>query len=277
MHCGLTALLLAGTCLCALADGARNDIPSCYDALKLADDRPAGRARELIVAIDETVLLSRSLQESVYQHALRFVQPGDSVRLYQFSAYLAGKYFGLPFAGTLEAPLPDKLRNSIGMNTVRQLDACLQQQMDFFRKEFGQKLLKGFAKPGTDIARSEIFLSLQQIGLDAQANGARDRVMLLVSDMLENSDFANFYAGNRIRDIDPAQEMRKVDARKLIPDLQGVRIFVLGAGMVPQNARNTYRSGQTLQLLEIFWRDYFTRAKGTLEAFGAPELTVDLR
>lgn len=271
--------LLVCACLvsaAALAAGERNDIPSCYDAAKMSEARPAGTGRELIVVIDETLQLPKELQESAYQHVLRFVQPGDSVRLYQFSAYLAGRYFSMPFAGQLERPLTGKTRDSIAMNLLKQLDTCLTQQQGFFRKTFGQQMLKSFGSASTDIARSEIFSALKQIGNDAGGHEAGERVLLLVSDMLENSDFGSFYSNNRIRDIKPEDELGKVEKQALFADLRGARVFVLGAGLVPHEVKHGYRSGKTMQALEAFWREYFARSNASLEAFGAPSLTTDL-
>lgn len=271
--------LLIWTCLVGgvvLAAGERNDIPSCYDAVKMTEARPAGSGRELIVVIDKTLQLPKELQESAYQHVLRFVQPGDSIRLYQFSAYLAGHYFSMPFAGRLERPIVGNTRSSISMNLLKQLDACLERQQQFFRTTFGQKMLENFGGASTDIARSEIFAALKQIGNDAGSHEASERVVLLISDMLENSDFTSFYSKQRVRDIKPEEELSKVEKQGLFADLRGARVFVLGAGLVSQETKYGYRSGKTMFALERFWREYFARSNASLQAFGAPALTTDL-
>src|ERR1700712_2116016 len=115
-----STFLLLGTPL--LHASERNDLPSCYDFAKLSEYRPAPSGRELIIIVDQTVQLPKDLKDSTYSHALRYVKPGDSVRLYQFSAYLPGNYMKLMYAGQLEDRLDDKLRDDIGMNSLRQLD-----------------------------------------------------------------------------------------------------------------------------------------------------------
>jgi hypothetical protein len=274
------ALLTCSTLLLgapALHAAERNDLPSCYDFAKLSQHRPAPSGRELVIIVDETVQLPKDLKESTYSHALRFVKPGDSVRLYQFSAYLPGNYMKLQYAGQLEGALNDKVRDDIGMNSLRQLDGCLAKQADFFRKALGQKLVESFAKPGEDIAKSEIFFSLKQIGEDIAKRPADDKVVLLVSDMLENSDFGSFYSNNQIRAIDPALELKKVEQKNLFADLGGAKVYVMAAGLVPNAVKNGYRSGSTVQKLETFWRDYLTHSNAQLVSFGAPSLTVDLQ
>ncbi|WP_285422492.1 hypothetical protein [Pseudomonas sp. efr-133-TYG-103a] len=269
-----TTLLLSAPLLQA---AERNDLPSCYEFAKLSQYRPQPSGRELIIIIDQTVQLPKDLKDSTYSHALRYVKPGDSVRLYQFSAYLPGNYMKLMYTGQLEGRLGDKVRDDIGMNSLRQLDACLSKQVDFFQKSLGQKMVESFAKPGEDIAKSEIFFSLKQIGDDIATRPAPEKVLLLVSDMLENSDFGSFYANNQIRSIDPSSELKKVEQKKLFADLGGAKVYVLGAGLVPGSIKNGYRSGSTVQKLESFWGDYLSQSNAHLVSFGAPSLTVDLQ
>ncbi|MFF7708907.1 hypothetical protein [Pseudomonas sp. NPDC007930] len=269
-----TALLLSPPLLHA---AERNDLPSCYDFAKLSQQRPAPSGRELVIIIDQTVQLPQALKESTYRHALRYLQPGDSVRLYGFSAYLAGNYMNLAYAGQLEGTLAPKARDDIGMNSLRQLDACLGKQMAFLQKALGQKMVESFAKPGEDIAKSEIFFSLKQIGDDIAQRPAPEKVVLLASDMLENSDFGSFYSNNGLRGIDPAVELKKVEQKNLFADLGGAKVYVIGAGLVPAANKAGYRPGTAVQKLEAFWGGYLARSHAQLVSFGAPSLTVDLQ
>jgi hypothetical protein len=269
-----TSLLFGAPVLYA---AERNDLPSCYDFAKLSQYRPAPSGRELVIIIDQTVQLPKDLKDSTYSHALRYVKPGDSVRLYQFSAYLPGNYMKLMYAGQLEGSLDSKVRDDIGMNSLRQLEGCLGKQVDFFRKNLGQQLVDSFAKPGEDIAKSEIFFSLKQIGEDIALRPATEKVVLLVSDMLENSEFGSFYTSNQIRAIDPGAELKKVEQKQLFADLGGAKVYVIAAGLVPSSAKNGYRSGSTMQKLETFWSGYLSHSNAHLVSFGAPSLTVDLQ
>lgn len=274
----LLALALVGLLPLGLAQAdERNDIPACYPYAQLTQQQPAPSGRELVVIIDETVPLSDALQRSAWDSAIRYIRPGDSVRLYQFSAFLQNHYMKLLFAGQLDSPLQGKVRNSIGSKSLKQLDGCLQQQAAFFQKTFGQQFVAAFGQPGVDIARSEIFGSLRKISEGFVERPVRERVVLLVSDMLENSDFSSFYQNNRIRDLDPASELNKVQQKNLLADFAGARVYVHGAGLVAGDAKGSYRSGTTLQRLEQFWGDYLRASNGSLAAFGAPQLTADLR
>ena len=270
--------IMAGLLFASAAMAAeRNDLPSCYAYAQLTSEQPAASGRTLTVVIDETVNMPQALKSSAWEHTLRYLQPGDSIKLYQFSALLQNNYMKLQFAGILEKPLVGKVRNQIGNASLRKLDTCLQQQAVFFQKTFGKQFVESFGKPNEEISRSEIFASLKKIGEDIGQGPSENQVILLVSDMLENSDFGSFYQANRIRGIDPAAELAKVEKKELFAQLHGARVYVMGAGLIGGDAKGAYRSGKVLQSLESFWQGYFERSNATLVSFGTPELTTDLK
>lgn len=260
-----------------LAGDIRNDIPSCYKALKINSAMDVAKSRQLIVVIDETVVLSKALQDDAYKKVIRFSKPGDEIRLYNFSAYLTGRHFSLPFLGQLEVTLAGRERNNTSMALVKQLDKCIENQQVYLKKAIGKAMLSSFGQASTEIARSEIFTALQQIGKDLSINSSdKEVVILLISDMLENSDFSSFYANQKVKDINVKTEIDLIKKSNLSARLDGARVFVMGAGLVNHNVPHGYRSGKTIKLLETFWDEYFELSGAHLMAFGAPELTVDL-
>lgn len=269
------ALLL---CLPAFAQAAeRNEIPDCYAYAKAGEFRQPASGRELTVIVDQTIPMPESIQKAAWGQINRFVAPGDRVRLYSFSAFLPNQFMQLRFAGELNTPLEGKVRDSVGMASLRALDKCVTQQQDFFRKKFGGEFVKTLREASEDIPRSEIFHSLRDIGNDLANQPAQERVILLISDMLENSDFGSFYVNNRIRDLQAPAELKRIEEKQLYADLQGARVYVAGAGLVTKDVKQAYRSGKTMELLESFWKGYFSGSNANLVAFGTPSLNVDLK
>jgi hypothetical protein len=273
-----TGLLLMLGALCAqpLWAAPRNDLPSCYDQLSIAD-KPASSGRELVMVIDETTQLTLELKKQALGHLLRFVQAGDSIKLYRFSAYLPDSHMTLEFAGQLDAGLTQQQRDSTGQTSLRRLDKCMLAQQKHFQTSIAKRLAKSFGSEDKKIAKSEIFFSLKQISQDWQHSAAEHKVLFLVSDMLENSDFASFYQNNQLKNLQPAQEIAKVEQQQLLPDFTAVRVYVLAAGLVPNEVKHGYRSGKTMQSLQTFWQQYFAKAGASLEGFGTPSLTTDLK
>ncbi|MCP8467063.1 hypothetical protein NK553_24220 [Pseudomonas sp. ZM23] len=261
----------------ALVAAERNDVSSCYAAAKIEEFRTPPSGRMLTVVVDQTTPLTQDLQRKAWGHIKRFVQPGDKLRLYSFSAYLDGHYTQLRFAGELERPLDPAVIGDVPMMSTRKLDNCLKGQPQQMFKRFGQAFSQAMGTSSSDIPRSEILFSLKEIAQDMhKAGGVDDNVVFILSDMLEYSDFGSFYVANGIRTIDPKVELAKVEKQNLMADFGGARVFVHGAAFVPTTAKNGYRSGKMIQNLQGFWSQYFEKSNAELRAFGNPELTATL-
>lgn len=256
---------------------ARNDVPDCYSSTGLDSLRQPGSGRELTIIIDQTIPMPEGIQQTSWNQVNRFVAAGDKVRLYTFSAFVPGQYIQLRFAGELNQALPEKLRSSVGMQSLRSLDQCLNKQQAYFRRTVGEVFVQSLREASEDIPRSEILHSLREIGSDLAASEAEDRVILLLSDMLENSEFGTFYSNNQVRNLQPDRELKRIADRSLFADLLGAKVYVAGAGLLTASGSHGYRSGKTMESLQSFWRGYFDESNATLVGFGMPSLNVDLR
>ena len=257
----------------------RNDLPSCYEFVKIDKLRPESSGRELTLIIDETTRLPNEVKASAFNHVMRFIKPGDSLRMYRISAFMPNNFLQLEYAATLENKIEGSVRDNVGNDTLKKLDSCLAAQQVAFRNEIVKKMQSSFGNEDKEIDKSEILHSLLQISKDNQRKTVSQHVLLMVSDMLENSGYTSFYAKNSLRDIEPELEMSKVEKNNLIPGLEGWHIYVEGAGLTLQDsehAEHNYHSGKIIQKLEQFWSLYFKKSGATLEGFGTPMLTKDL-
>ncbi|MFJ2983980.1 MULTISPECIES: hypothetical protein [unclassified Pseudomonas] len=272
------ALILALALPCAALAAERNDLQSCYTRNGLADIKPAASGRELVVIIDQTIPMPEDLQRNSWGQIDRFVQPGDRVRLYTFSAFLPGEYQRLVYAGELDMPLQGEVRDDVNMRKLRGLDQCLATQKKAFQSGFGGQFVKGLREARQDIPKSEIMNTLRRVGEDmSKEQGVDERVVYLISDMLEHSDYTSFYAANQIKQLNVGNELKLAQSKGLYADLQGARVYVSGAGLVTDAVKHAYRSGKTMDALNDFWAQYLKASNATLEGFGTPSLSTDLR
>ena len=228
--------------------------------------------------IDQTIPMPDDLQRSSWAQIDRFVQPGDRVRLYTFSAFLPGEYQRLVYAGELDMPLQGDVRDDVNMRKLRALDQCLAGQKKAFQAGFGGLFVKGLRDARQDIPKSEIMNTLRRVGEDmSKEQGVDERVVYLISDMLEHSDYTSFYAANQIKQLNVANELKLAQSKGLYADLQGARVYVSGAGLVTDAVKHAYRSGKTMDALKDFWAQYLKASNATLEGFGTPSLSTDLR
>jgi hypothetical protein len=262
----------------AVLASERNDLQSCYDRSGLTALAPAGTGRELVVIIDQTIPMPEDLQRASWGQIDRFVQAGDRVKLYTFSAFLPGEYLRLAYAGQLDLPLEGEVRDDVNMRKLRSLDQCVTVQKKAFQTGFGKQFVKGLRDARQDIPKSEIMNSLRKVGEDMQREqGVNDRVVFLISDMLEHSDYTSFYASNQIKQLDVAGELKLAKSKGLFADLLGSRVYISGAGLVTDSVKHAYRSGKTMDTLGQFWSQYLSASNATMEGFGTPSLSTDLR
>lgn len=271
--------LLLQCCLASAALAGNTDaIRSCQDK-QLPPFPPT--ERELLVVVDQTTPLSPALQQSVANNVKPFLAAGSSFSVVVFSAYTQGHYTEVLASGKLESPLPAAVRNDIAKPVLAKLDQCQQRQPQQAAQAAGQALRAAYQGTSSNIAKSDIYASLKAIASVIKQSAAQDKIVLIVSDMLENSSVANFYAeqGKSVRNIVPAKELRTVEDNHLLADFGAARVYVIGAGLLADEAANSksYRDPKTMQSLQGFWRAYFDKSNAKLMEFGQPALLNPVR
>lgn len=262
--------------------GIANDIPSCYAANKMKVAVPASET-EVFVLIDQTTPLDDALQASVLENAGALVKPGNSFVVASFSSFSQGQYLQVLSAGKLEATLDPSVRDDISVKLLRGFDACLHDQAAFGRQAAAAAIRKALAGSSAEFAKSDIMGSLKELSARIKQSAAKDKILFLVSDMLEYSGVSSFYANKNVRAIDPAAEMEKARVAQVVGDFGNARVFTLGSGLVQENAggRNkdsgVYRNPKTIALLRQFWDAYFTASHAKLVEFGAPALVAPVQ
>lgn len=271
-------LLLAVGVWCNTGLAAGNDIASCYDGKLTAPSTPA--STELFVVIDQTTPLDDPLKQSVADQIRPFLVAGNGFSVLVFSAYTQGKYTQLLTAGKLDQTMPVGLRNDISKPVLAKFDQCMARQPLLAGQLVGNALRSAFDGTSDDIAKSDVLASLKDISGKIRQSQASQKVVLLVSDMLENSSISSFYSGQAVRKIDPDLEFKRVMDNRLTGDFGGARIYVLGTGLLSNDAKrnkSSYRDPKTMQALSIFWKSYFERSNAQLVELGQPALLNQIK
>lgn len=252
----------------------RNDVPGCYSHAKLNPTlAAAGADRELFVVIDGTFSPDDKIKQMVRDKVQRFIQPGDRVNVISFSAMVSDHYTDLKFTGQLDTDIKD--RDDVAKKSLQVFDHCLKKQQNFARKKIDLALVDSYRKDQI-LPKTEILNNLAQIVGPKVANSTADRkVVLLVSDLFENSDVTSFYSNNQIRVIGVDAEMAKIEASGLVTDFAGAEIYIAGAGWLEPEYRG-FRGSKVMVPLKKFWQSYFHSSNATVKGFGQPMLMEDL-
>lgn len=251
-------------------------IPSCYDMVKI--QKPATPPKtDLVVLIDQTTLLDDRLKNQVIENVQRNIVGGNAFSIIVFSAFLNDKYTEQVAYGMIDYPMLKAQRDDTGKVTLRKFDTCLLQQQAYAKKMVAKVLTESFATTNERIERSDILAALADVSkVTVQSSKSPNKVVFMVSDMLENSSVTSFYAHNMVTMINHEAEFKKVLDANLIANFGGAKIFVLGAGLIPVDLKHpslrSYRPTKTMQPLKSFWQSYFQKSNAVLVEFGQPAL-----
>lgn len=278
MRFSLTKTLLAVVfTLAATGTSAnqRNDITSCYDYAGVAEHKQTSPARDLYVLVDQTVRLDVKLKKTVHQQLNAFSKPGDRIFIVTFSALAAGQYTDIQFQGMFDHSMGENVRNSMNRMKLKKFDQCMESQP----KALGlinRKLKQSFNDSSIDYPRTELVGSLLNVSSELiSRSNAHRKVLLIVSDMLENSDSVSFYSNGRVRAINAETAFDKIQQQGFSGDLNSTEVYVIGAGYV-HGAKN-YSSQKAVNELENFWRKVITENNGKLKQFGKPQLFSNIQ
>lgn len=254
----------------------RNDVPSCTNDVP-AEYYQLPNERELVILVDKTMAhsLDQGIKSELYQSVKRFIQPGDKIQLVEFSSFAQDSYTKVAFNGQLDTQLSDDHRSQIKKSVLKSLDKCLDKQHNFMLNKVGISLKAAF-QPQEKPTNTELIGTLSDISNQVLTHStAKRKVVLLISDMLENSDITSFYKNNQTRVINPQQELDRVSTSQMFANFNQADIYVIGTGVIPGNQQ--YISAQKMNKLESFWKDYFKQSNATLRGFGKPMLLGDIR
>jgi len=260
--CTLTTLILA-----------RNDVPSCYKALDITNQNDSIQ-KELFILVDQTTILDKNIMIYTYKNMMNFIKNGYAVTIASFSSNANGKYTDVAYSGKVESLLPDSAKHDIAKKKLRKYQGCMNGQYKYAKKKATKALVRTLKGANKKLPHSDILKSLDDIAEHIiKPSSAQNKVVLLVSDMIEHSSITSFYSQGNLKRIDTKKELEKVKNSGHTTDFSGAKIYVIGTGMVGKNA---YRDSKTLGYLTDFWKAYFTATNAHLKAIGTPMLLENI-
>ena len=268
----MRAYLLAFVALSTLLM-ARNDVPSCYEALQIHNPNPSVE-KELFILVDQTTPLDKKMMIYTYKNMMKFIKNGYAVTIASFSANANGKYTDVAYSGKLEALLADNAKHDIAKKVLRKYQGCMNGQYKYAKKKATKALVTVLKGANKNLPHSDILKSLDDISKHIVAPSlAKSKAVLLVSDMIEHSSITSFYHKGRIKKIDTQKEMQKIKASGNMANFSGADVYVIGAGTI---GKKGYRDAKTLKRLSQFWKSYFAQTHANLKAFGTPMLLENI-
>jgi hypothetical protein len=266
------ALLLAGPGVA----WAQDAIPSCYGAARLGV-APPPPDQAVFILVDQTTALDANMRQTLADNLQRLLRNGTTFSIATFSAFSRGHYTTVISSGRIEGPVPRHLRPNLPVIRLNALDRCLARQVGYARQVAGRALARATNVPSTLFANSEIMASLAQLSELVRAAPTRNRIVIVASDLMEHSGATSFYARRTLRTINAGAELANAQRLRLMGDFGGARVYVVGTGLLPSEARQAVRNSAAFTALVDFWTLWFGRARASSVVIGRPNLVNPVR
>ncbi|MDD3466692.1 MAG: hypothetical protein PHE67_06025 [Campylobacterales bacterium] len=253
---------------------------SCYDEFNETKFKKTDIFCESFVVIDQTTIMDANLQKNLLDKIEPLFVIGNAFTVAKFSTFSQNRYTSIVVDGYIEKPLTADEENDVPRNKLNKIKECFNQKVKTVNSDIKSGIKQALSESSSTLARSELFKSFQDLADSRiKQSNAREKIVILASDMLENSSISSFYAngGESVRKIEPEEELKKVKQAGLLADFKGAKIYVIGAGLLAkQNRQDTGRDVQTMINLKKFWEMYFSASNAQLVAFGSPELLENI-
>lgn len=256
--------------------GARKGVESCYSRSGLDVEAPEAK-RSVFVLVDQTTGLDDRLRRTVVDNLESLLEPGTTFNISTFSASNRDNYPTVLASGTLEETVPEDERSSLSVRGLGRLDNCLRGQAEKSLARAKAELGKATGASASTFTHSEIMGGLAQLAAAVRAAPGEQKLVIVVSDLLEHSDATSFYRNRDLRQLDAEAELAKAKEAGLVADFDGADVAVVGAGMLSeQSDSKAVRNARALNSLRTFWEKWFASSDARLVAWGQPDLVAPL-
>nr|WP_321278134.1 hypothetical protein [uncultured Vibrio sp.] len=138
-----------------------------------------------------------------------------------------------------------------------------------------KQLKASFALPEDNYPQTELVGALFDISSDLIAKSKANRkIVLVVSDMLENSKQLTFYKRGQVSVPSAEKALTKIESLDAKGNFDNADIHVIGAGYL--NGGKNYTNHNSMTQLERFWTQILNNANGNVKQFGKPNLLVSV-
>lgn len=251
---------------------------SCYDIYKSSAKPKTDINRAIFVLIDETTLFNDSLQQQIIKNTLSKISPANYIYIAKFSAFIDNHYNERVFEFRIDTPLTSDERYYERKDILAKIDKCIKDQHNYVATQIVQSINKSFLKPDENISKSDILYALKDFGENVISKiDAKEKTIILASDMLENSTITSFYSRNTTKLIKQEDELKKVEKSDLFSNFDNSKVYIIGTGIVSSKENNkAYRDPKILGSLKSFWSKYFDKSNGNLVEMGQPALKNEI-
>jgi len=246
---------------------------SCFDDITYVEPEKQMTKRALYILIDETVPLSKVMKKKISNLLSGWGKQGDKVKIARFSASYRGLYPELVYDERVEQLPDEQYMFNLRYKDKKGVVQCLDEQRMQFKENFAKQLKASLNTINPGIPKSELMGSLKLLSKQLiLKDEAQEKVVLLISDGLENSALTSFYSNGKLKNIKPKSEISKLRRKGMMGYWKNTKVYMYGLGLLPD--KKQYINPERITSLKRFWGRYFVEGGGRIKEIGTPELLL---
>jgi len=246
---------------------------SCYNIYKVNAKPKQTIDKAIFVLVDETTLFDDKLKQQIISNSLSKIGKNNYIYIAKFSAFINGFYNEKVFDFKMDGLLTEEQRYSERKDTLNKIDKCIHDQAGYVYGKVQASIMSSFLHKNDNIPKSDILYALKDFSDNVISQvKAKEKIVILASDMLENSTISSFYTRGTSRLINAKSELKKVENNNLLGNFGAAKVYIIGAGIISSKKSLSYRDPKILAALKTFWNTYFQKSNAKLIEMGQPAL-----
>ena len=234
---------------------------------------------EVYLLIDESTYFNNKAKEDVFKKITPFIKDNTRINLFSFSEYSrtkANKNLGSFY---IFSALTNNEEDDISRSKVKDLKECLSQSKIYAATEILKAINLNTRKQNESIDKSEILKNLKVYTKNnLRFSKAKRKVAIIMSDMIENSDYTTFYLNGKLKSLDIDKELKVVEKHRLLSAFNGAEVYIYGLGLVEINSdKSDARNAFVMDNLINFWDEYIIQSGGKPFGLDSPNMAFDIQ
>lgn len=253
---------------------------SCRENLKIDEEflKNDKYNKEVYLLIDESTYFSKKDKEDIIKKVSPFITQNTRINIDSFSEYSRtrkNKDLGTFY---IYSDMTEDEEDDISRSKVRKLEHCLNEAKKYAYKGIQKALDEGVRKKGTNLKKSEILKNLKVYSKNnIRFSKAKRKIVIILSDMLENSDYTSFYKNGKLKKLDINKELSIAKKHRLFGKFADAEIYVYGMGLIEVNSdKKEARNAFIMDNLIEFWDEYFIESGGKPIGLDSSIMNFDL-
>jgi len=253
-----------------------NQIPfprTSYEAIGKSSELKTPEAALFVVA-DESVGFDKNMIMRADQMMVEWLEPGRSVEVVRFSSGVKGRYTEVVTSGRLDPEPSEDFVNQLKRSELSKFQSYHRRQLKIAKIQAQKALLSIIQTSNKSVPYSDIVSNMKYISGHIKQFNAKRKVILVISDMFENSSVTTFYSKGHVKNINPDREIKKVSEAGMQADFgENVTVYVLGLGYFwsgEGSGKEKYLDPKRASKVAAFWTKYFEAGHAQVGEIGMP-------